>query len=138
MAVNANARLRRGYSGLESGINWPNGGFLHGVGKISMIILEVLIYIQGFEFWIGRSSTANHLVPSSFAYACFNSLESGIGAFPFIYKLSLQRLLELAGVPVYNGVLPEMYTFILGSSRSGASERSFKQELNQTSRPVLT
>lgn len=105
-----------------------------GVGKTSKVLQEVLIFIRGCEFWTSRSSTANHLVPSSLAYACFNSLESGIGTFSFIfvgdYKLSLQRLLELAGVPVCNGVLPEMYTSILGSSHCRASERSFKQQLN--------
>lgn len=65
-------------------------------------------------------------------YACFNNLKSGISTFSFIFvgdcKPSLQRLLEVAGVLVCNGVLPEMHTPILGCSSCRALERSFKQQ----------
>lgn len=64
----------------------------------------------------------------------FNCLDSGFGSCPFFFvgddNLSVQRLPELAGVPVCARVLPEMHSPVLGRSRHSASDRSFKQELN--------
>lgn len=111
------------------------------LGSMSFLGLGKLAYTNKYTrsidicptLW-ALNSTAHHSVPSSLAYVFSNSMDSGFGTFPFFcasdYKLSIQRLLELPGVPVCNSVLMEMYSLVLGSSHCRASDRFVKQELN--------